>query len=263
MTTISPLTLNDGTTIPPLGLGTYSLDGKAGAESVAAAIRTGYRLIDTALGYGNEDAVGDGIRASGVPRDEIVLTTKLPGDDHGYDATLRSFETSIGNLGLDTVDIYLIHWPEPEKDLFVESWQAMIELQKSGKVRTIGVSNFSADQMLRLERETGVLPALNQIELHVGLPQDDLREFHELKGIVTESYSPLKGRSAIEAEGTLPQIANELGVSWNQVALRWSMQLGTVPIPRSKDAGRQAQNFDVFGFELNDELMYRISNVIL
>ncbi|MFD1715458.1 aldo/keto reductase [Amnibacterium flavum] len=261
--TTPTLPMIDGTSIPTIGLGTYSLDGEDGAAAVAAALRTGYRLIDTALGYGNEDAVGAGIRESGIPRDEIVLTTKLPGDDHGYEATLRSFETSRANLGLDTVDVYLIHWPEPEKDLFVDSWRAMIELQKSGSVRTIGVSNFSAEQILRLEAETGVLPALNQIELHIGLPQDDLRSFHESKGIVTESYSPLKGRAAIEADGTLQRIADEFGVSWNQVALRWSIQLGTVPIPRSKDAARQAQNFDVFGFELNDEQMRRINELYL
>jgi diketogulonate reductase-like aldo/keto reductase len=262
MTDIPTLPLGDGR-IPVIGLGTYGLFGEKGVEQVAAAVRTGYRLLDTAQGYGNEAEVAAGMRVAGVPHDEILVTTKLPNDDHGFDETLASFERSQEALGIDVVDLYLIHWPMPEVDRFVESWKAMIRLRDEGRIRAIGVSNFSADQIDRLERETGELPALNQVELRVGLDQADLRRYHESKGILTESYSPLKHGSSLAEDPVVTRIAEAHGVAWNQVVLRWNLQLGTVVIPRSTDPDRQASNLAVSGFELTDEEMTAISGLRL
>ncbi|HEV7622510.1 MAG TPA: aldo/keto reductase [Amnibacterium sp.] len=258
MTDIPTLPLADDR-IPVVGLGTYGLFQEKGVEQVATAIRAGYRLLDTAQGYGNEEQVAAGMRESGVPREELLVTTKLPNDDHGHDETLASFDRSQAALGVDVVDLYLIHWPMPEVDRFVESWTAMIRLRDEGRIRAIGVSNFSADQIDRLERETAELPALNQVELHVGLDQADLRRYHDAKGIVTESYSPLKHGSALAKDTVVTGIAAAHGVAWNQVVLRWNLQLGTVVIPRSTDAARQASNLAVTGFALTDEEMAAIS----
>ena len=255
---IPTLELRDGGTIPVVGLGTYSLTGRAGAAAVADAVRAGYRLIDSAQGYGNEDAVGDGIRESGVDRREILLTTKLPNGDHGYDAALRSFDRSVAALRMDVVDLYLIHWPMPEQDRYVDTWKAMIRLRDEGRIRSIGVSNFSEQQIERLAAETGETPAVNQIELHVGLDQAALRAFHRERGIVTESYSPLKHGTALQQDPVVQRIAAAHHVAWNQVVLRWNLQLGTVVIPRSKDAGRRASNLGVTGFELTDDEMAAI-----
>ena len=261
VTDIPSLPLLDGNRIPVVGLGTYSLRGDAGADAVAAAIRAGYRLLDSAQGYENEDAVGEGMRRSGVPRNELVLTTKLPNDQHGHDQTLASFEASVAALELDVVDLYLIHWPEPEQDRYVDSWRAMIRLRDEGRIRSIGVSNFSIEQVERLERETGELPAVNQVELRVGLDQAELRAHHAAKGIVIESYSPLKHGTELAQDPVVTRIAEAHGVQWNQVVLRWNLQLGTVVIPRSKDAARQAANLDVVGFELGDDEMAAISGL--
>jgi 2,5-diketo-D-gluconate reductase A len=257
------LALADGTTLPRVGLGTYSLTGDAGAETMAGALLAGYRLLDSAQGYGNEDATGEALRRSGVPRQEVVVTTKLPNGDHGRDATLRSFDASIAALGIETIDLYLIHWPEPEQDRYVDSWRAMIELQQQGRIRSIGVSNFSIEQIERLDRETGVLPTVNQVELHIGLDQAELRAHHRERGIVTESYSPLKHGQALAKDPVLARIAEAHGVAWNQVALRWNLQLDTVVIPRSKDATRQAANLDVFGFTLSPDEMAQIGTIRL
>jgi diketogulonate reductase-like aldo/keto reductase len=245
--------LADGAELPRVGLGTYSLTGEAGAAGMAAALDAGYRLLDSAQGYGNEDATGEAVRRSRVPREDVVVTTKLPNDAHGYDATRASFERSVQALGIDVVDLYLIHWPEPEQDRFVDSWRAMIELREAGRIRSIGVSNFSPEQIDRLERETGVLPVVNQVELHVGLDQADLRAYHRERGIVTESYSPLKHGTALAAHPAVTRIAEAHGVGWNQVVLRWNLQLDTVVIPRSKDDARRAANLDLFGFTLSDD----------
>jgi 2,5-diketo-D-gluconate reductase A len=261
MTDTPWLPLMDGNHLPTVGLGTYSLQGDAGADAVAAAIRAGYRLLDSAQGYENEDAVGEGMRRSGVERSELVVTTKLPDDHHGYDQTLASFDQSVDNLHLDTVDLYLIHWPVPEQDRYVESWRAMIRLREEGRVRSIGVSNFSTEQVDRLERETGELPAVNQVELRVGLTQADLREHHAARGIVVESYSPLKHGSELANDPVITRAAEVHGVQWNQVVLRWNLQLGTVVIPRSKDVARQASNLDLFGFQLDDDEIAAISRL--
>jgi diketogulonate reductase-like aldo/keto reductase len=253
--------LADGAELPRVGLGTYSLTGEAGAAAMADALDAGYRLLDSAQGYGNEDATGEAVRRAGVPRESVVVTTKLPNGAHGYDETRRSFEESVRALGLETVDLYLIHWPMPEQDRYVDSWRAMIELREAGRIRSIGVSNFSADQIDRLERETGVLPVVNQVELHIGLDQAELRAHHRERGIVTESYSPLKHGAALAEDPTLARIASAHGVGWNQVALRWNLQLDTVVIPRSKDAGRRAANLDLFGFTLSDDEMAEVGAI--
>jgi 2,5-diketo-D-gluconate reductase A len=253
--------LADGTMLPRVGLGTYSLTGRQGAADMASALDAGYRLLDSAQGYGNEDATGQAVRDSAVPRDEVVVTTKLPNGSHGFEETKRSFEESVRALGIEVVDLYLIHWPEPEQDRYVDSWRAMIELQQAGRIRSIGVSNFSVEQIERLERETGVLPVVNQVELHLGLDQADLRAFHRERRIVTESYSPLKHGSQLATDPVLRRIGEAHGVAWNQVALRWNLQLDTVVIPRSKDAARRASNLDLFGFSLSDDEMAEVGTI--
>ncbi|MBF4632108.1 aldo/keto reductase [Clavibacter michiganensis subsp. phaseoli] len=253
MTTIPTLELSDGNRIPAIGLGTYGLNDDAGAELVSGAIGAGYRLLDTALNYGNEAAVGDGMRRSGVPREELFLTTKLPGRHHGYDETIASFEESRASLGVDYVDLYLIHWPNPSVDRYVDSWRAFIELKERGLVRSIGVSNFTPAHLTRLQDETGVLPVVNQVELHPTFAQGELRAFHAEHGIVTESWSPLGTREQLMQDPHVVAAAEAHGVTPTQAVLRWHIQSGALPIPRSTDPERQRQNLDVFGFELTEE----------
>ncbi|MHC3814707.1 aldo/keto reductase [Streptomyces sp. DT9] len=251
--------LNDGRTVPSVGLGTWPLDDDAAEVAVAGALGLGYRLVDTALNYGNETGTGRGIARSGVDREDVFVTTKVPGRHHGYEKTLASFEESRRNLGLSYVDLYLIHWPLPRVDLYVDTWKAMIRLREEGLVRSIGVSNFTADHLDRLERETGVLPAVNQIEMHPRLPQEELRAVHAAKGIVTESWSPLgRGRDLLADPGPVA-VARAHGVTPGQAVLRWHTQLGAVPIPKSADPGRQRENLDLFGFELTAGELERIA----
>lgn len=257
--TVPAHSLNDGTTLPAVGLGTGPFDDAEAEEAVAGALERGYRLFDTALNYGNEKGTGRGVLRGGVPREEIVVTTKLPGRHQGYEETLRSFEESRRNLGLDYVDLYLIHWPLPRVDKFVPSWKAMIKLRDEGLVRSIGVSNFTAEHIARLEAETGVLPSVNQIELHPLFPQEELRAVHEAKGIRTQSWSPLgRDGTQLKAPGTVA-IARAHGVTPGQVVLRWHLQLGAVPVPKSGSPERQRENLDLFGFALDPDEMARIS----
>jgi 2,5-diketo-D-gluconate reductase A len=244
-------TLNDGTKIPALGLGTWPMDDAEAERAVATALESGYRLLDTATNYRNETGVGRGVAAAGVPREEIPVTTKLPGRHHGHEETLASFEESRTRLGLEYVDLYLIHWPLPRVDKYVDSWKAMIKLREDGLVRSIGVSNFTPAHIDRLEKETGVLPSVNQIELHPLFPQDELRAFHADKGIVTESWSPLGRGSDLLDDPAVTGVAEAHGVTPGQVILRWHIQLGALPIPKSGDPERQRTNLDVFGFELS------------
>ena len=259
--TIPTKPLNDGHAIPAIGLGTYGLRGTAGVAAVVSALDTGYRLLDTALNYENEREVGEGVRESGVSRADVIVTTKLPGRHHGFDETLASFDVSLRNLGLDYVDLYLIHWPLPRVGKFVDSWRAMIQLRERGLVRSIGVSNFTPDHIRRLIEATDVTPAVNQIELHPRFPQAAQREFHAEHGIVTESWSPLARRKKLTGEPIVLRIAEAHGVTATQVVLRWHIQLGAVPIPKSADEGRQRENFDVFGFELTQDELASISSL--
>ncbi|WP_228989024.1 aldo/keto reductase [Streptomyces sp. DH8] len=252
--------LNDGTHLPAVGFGTYPLDDAAAEEAVAGALRLGYRLIDTAFAYGNETGVGRGLARSGVPREEVRLTTKVPGRHHGYEETLASFEESRARLGVEYVDLYLIHWPLPRIDRYVDTWKAMIRLREDGLVRSIGVSNFTAAHLERLQLETGVLPSVNQIEMHPLLPQEELRAVHAAKGVVTESWSPLaRGREVLE-DPLIRAIAEDHGVTPGQVVLRWHIQLGAVPIPKSADPGRRRENLDLFGFELTAQELTTVSS---
>ncbi|MCX4680357.1 aldo/keto reductase [Streptomyces sp. NBC_01433] len=251
--------LDDGRAIPAVGLGTWPLDDDAAEKAVAGALGLGYRLVDTAMNYRNETGTGRGIARSGVPREDVFVTTKVPGRHHGYEETLASFEESRRALGVEYVDLYLIHWPLPRVDKYVDTWRAMIKLREDGLVRSIGVSNFTAAHLDRLERETGVLPAVNQIEMHPLLVQDELRAVHTAKGIVTESWSPLaRGRDVLDAPETVA-VAAAHGVTPGQVVLRWHTQLGAVPIPKSADPGRQRENLDLSGFELTPREMARIA----
>lgn len=250
MSTSPAHTLNDGHPLPGIGFGTYPMKGQEATDAVASALDIGYRLIDTAVNYGNEDAVGRAIAETDVPRNEIVVTTKLPGRHHGYDETLRSFDESCAALGVETLDLYLIHWPNPSAGRYAESWKAMVQLQKEHRVRSIGVSNFTREFIERLGAETGVLPAVNQVELHPYFPQEALLAFHAQHGIVTEAWSPLGKRAAPYQEAVIGNIAAAHGISASQVVLRWHQQRGVVPIPKSANRDRQLANFRIPPVEL-------------
>lgn len=260
MSDIPTYTLNDGMVIPALGLGTWPMDDALAEQAVRGALGLGYRLVDTAANYGNETGVGRGLAGSGVPREEVVVTTKLPGRHHGYEETLASFEESRRRLGVEYVDLYLIHWPNPRVEKYVDSWRAMIKLREDGLVRSIGVSNFTPEHIRRLEKETGVLPSVNQIELHPLFPQPELRRFHADRGIVTESWSPLGRGSHLLDDPRIADLARKYGVSPGQVVLRWHVQLGALPVPKSADHERQRDNLDVFGFELDAEEMAAVGH---
>ena len=246
-------TLNDGRAIPAIGFGTYPLSGEEGTTAVVSAIEAGYRLIDTAVNYENEREVGEAIRRSGIARDELFVTSKLPGRHHAYDDAIRSTHESLERLGLEHLDLHLIHWPNPSVGKYAEAWRALVDLREQGLVRSIGVSNFTEAHLDRIITETGVTPAVNQLELHPGFPQEDMRAVDEARGIVTESWSPLGKRQAKYADAAVSGPAERLGVTPGQVILRWQLQVGALPIPKSADPGRQRQNLDVFGFELTDD----------
>lgn len=258
---VPTLTLNDGSTIPTLGLGTYGLNGAAGAESVAHAIGLGYRLIDTAYSYGNEDAVGEGIRKSGIDPAELVVTSKVPNGHHGRRPTLEAFEQTMNRLGLETLDLYLIHWPEPRDGLYVETWQTLVELQQQGRVRSIGVSNFDAKQLDDVIAATGVTPAVNQVPVSLLHPNSEAQATDAARGVLTESYSPLKFGDRVAQHPAFARIARDHGVTTNQLVLRWHIQSGNVPIPRSRSAEHQAENFDVFGFELSPDELAKLDSI--
>ncbi len=254
MVAIPTVTLNDGATFPELGLGTYNLRGEDGTAAIVSAIENGYRLLDSAVNYENEAEVGEAVRRSGI-RDELIVTTKIPGRDHGYDEAIRSAEGSLERLGLDRIDLYLIHWPNPSVDRYVDTFRAMIALREEGRVGSVGVSNFTEPMLTRLIDETGVVPAVNQVELHPYFPQAALRAFHAEHGIRTESWSPLARRSELLREPVIVELAERHGVTPTQVVLRWHTLLGSTPIPKSADPARQIENADVFGIGLSlDEI---------
>ena len=243
------LRLNDGHEIPQLGFGVWQIENKEAPKVVVSAIDAGFRLIDTATNYGNEAGVGEAVRLSPVARSELYVTTKLWNDSHGYAPTLRAFEASAQRLGLNVIDLYLIHWPCPQTDAYVETWRAFVELQRMGRVRSIGVSNFTAENLKRLIGETGVVPAVNQIEVHPSYQQLHMREIHRSLGILTQSWSPL-GQGKCLRSPVLEGIANRCGRTGAQVVLRWHIESGLIAIPKSGSSARIAENINLFDFEL-------------
>jgi 2,5-diketo-D-gluconate reductase A len=244
------LPLRDGRSIPQLGLGVYKVDDAKAESLVAGAIELGYRHIDTAALYENERGVGEGMRASGLAREDLFVTTKVWNDRHGYDETQRAFDESIDKLGLDYVDLYLIHWPAPRQDKYVEAWRALVKLQEEGRVRSIGVSNFKPHHIKRLADASDALPVINQVELHPWLPQSEVREFDASLDILTEAWSPLARGRVLDNE-ILDGIADKHGKTPAQVVLRWHIELGVVVIPKSNSLSRVEENSQVFDFELD------------
>jgi len=259
MPTIPTITLNDGAEFPELGLGTYSLRGEDGIAAIVAATESGYRLLDTAVNYENEHEVGEAVRRTSVDRDDLIVTSKIPGRHHGHDEAIASIEASLRELGLDRIDLELIHWPNPSVGKYVDTWRGMIAARERGLVRSIGVSNFTEAMLTELIDATGVTPAVNQVELHPYFPQAALRAFHAEHGIRTESWSPLAKRTELLTEQIVQELAVVHDVTPTQVVLRWHVQLGSTPIPKSADPDRQRENADVFGFALTDDQVAAIS----
>jgi 2,5-diketo-D-gluconate reductase A len=259
--TLSPLiTLNDGHRIPQLGLGTWPLDDEQVAAAVVHAMEAGYRHIDTAVKYGNEEGVGNGIRASGVDRGDVFVTTKLDGQFQGQDRAVAGLEGSLKRLGLDYVDLLLIHWPLPQRDEFVSTWKTFERLQAEGKARSIGVSNFKPAHLERLMAETEVVPAVNQIQLSPAITRTAEREFNTKHGIITESYSPLGGSGAsLLGAPLLAQLGEKYDKTPGQLVLRWHIQQGLVVIPKSGDPDRMRENLDVFDFALDPQDLAEIA----
>lgn len=251
-------TLSDGLNIPQLGLGVFQTPPDLTAGVVKTALAAGYRHIDTAAVYVNESGVGEGLRQSELPREEVFITTKLWNADQGLDATRKAFDHSVKRLGVDYLDLYLIHWPSPRRDLYVESWRALSRLREEGRVRSIGVSNFNADQLKRIVDETGVVPVLNQIELHPRFQQRALIETHRALGIATESWSPL-GQGKELNDPVIGAIAARLGRTPAQVIIRWHLDSGLIVIPKSVTPHRIAENFNVFDFTLSGADMAAIA----
>lgn len=258
MTAVPNLSLSAGTTsidIPQLGFGVWQVPEDEVVAAVSTAIEVGYRSIDTARLYGNEKGTGEAIAKSAVPREELFVTTKVWNDDQGFDRTIAAFDASMKRLGLDTLDLFLIHWPAPEQDTYVDTWKALLRLREEGRVRAVGVCNFEVDHLQRLKDETGEFPAINQVELHPYLQQEELRAFHAANGILTEAWSPLASGGDVLSDETIARVAAKHGVTPAQAILRWHLDIGNVVIPKSVTPSRIAENFDLFGFALDaDEL---------
>lgn len=246
------LTLNDGQSVPAIGFGTYPLRGDDGVEAMVQALESGYRLLDTAVNYGNEEEVGEAVRRSGLARKDVQVTSKIPGRHHEYDKAIGSVEESLRRLRFDYLDQVLIHWPNPRVGKYVEAWRALVELRERGLVRSVGVSNFTEKHLHEVIEDTGVTPALNQVELHPYFPQQEMVRVHADLGIQTEAWSPLGKRSAPFAEPPVAAPAERYGVTPAQVIVRWHLQRRSLPLPKSATPQRQRQNLDVFGFELTD-----------
>jgi 2,5-diketo-D-gluconate reductase A len=260
-TTIPALTLNDGHSIPQLGLGTWPMGDAEAAEAVSTALEIGYRHVDTAAKYENEVGVGRGLAASGLPRAELYVATKLRGSEQGYESTKAALGRSLQRLGLDYVDLYLIHWPLPRLDEYVGSYRAMVELKEQGLIRSVGVSNFKRAHLQRLIDEVGVVPAVNQIQLSPALARRKIRVFHDELGVVTQAWSPLGRQQRQVDDPVVGALAEEYGRTPAQIMLRWEVQQGIVTIPKSTDPERQRSNASVFDFELHDEAMARLATL--
>lgn len=257
--TVPDVTLNNGVAMPQLGFGVWQVADETAEKAVTIALNVGYRSIDTAKLYYNEEGVGRAIRASGLPREELFITTKLWNDEHAYDRALRAFDDSLTKLGLDYLDLYLIHWPVPDQGLYVEAWKALEAIYVSGRVRAIGVSNFTVRNLDLLLAETQTVPAVNQIELHPRLAQPELRAYHARHGIATEAWSPLGSGKGLLDDQILAVLAAKHGKSPAQVVLRWHIQLGNIAIPKSVTPARIAENIDIFDFELDADDMDAIN----
>ncbi|OAN77982.1 oxidoreductase [Jannaschia sp. EhC01] len=260
MTDIPRIPLRDGTQIPQLGFGIWQVPQDIAGEAVRSALEIGYRMIDGAYLYMNEAGLGEGLRASGVPRDEVFITTKVWNNEQGRAKARASIERSLKTIGVEQLDLVLIHWPVPSQDLYLETWQAFIEMRDEGLMRSIGTSNFNADHLERIIAETGEAPVLNQIELNPELQQPEMRAFHAAHGIVTQAWTPLGNGRSFEAE-PITKAAARTGKSPAQVILRWHIQLGNAVIPRSVKPHRQAENLDVFDFTLTEAEMADIAGL--
>ncbi|MDP8917424.1 MAG: aldo/keto reductase, partial [Pseudomonadota bacterium] len=250
MSAIPTIRLNDGNAMPQFGYGVWRVTNEEAATAVGEAIKAGYRSVDTAAIYGNEEGVGEAIRSAAIPRDELFITTKVWNNNHGYDNTLRAFDESLGRLQIDSVDLYLIHWPVAGSDAYRDTWRALIKLKQDGRAKSIGVSNFMVEHLQRLIDETGVTPAVNQIELHPRFQQTELRAFHAANGIATESWSPL-GQGSLVTDETLAGIGRKYGKTPAQVILRWHLDNGLIVIPKSVTPSRIRENIAVFDFKLD------------
>lgn len=260
--TIAPLIeLNDGHKIPQLGLGTWPLNDVQVADAVVEAVSHGYRHVDTAKKYGNEKGVGNGIRACGVNREELFITTKLDGEFQGSGKAVAGLDGSLERLGLEYVDLLLIHWPLPRRGEFVSTWKTFEELQASGKARSIGVSNFKPSHLDQLFRETDIVPAVNQIQVSPSIPRPAARAFNEANGIITESYSPLGASSDLLNAPVLAGIGNKYGKTPGQVVLRWHIQQGLVAIPKTANPQRMKENLDIFDFELDHDDLTKLQTL--
>ncbi|MDT2662255.1 aldo/keto reductase [Enterococcus hulanensis] len=253
------ITMNDGHQIPAIGLGTYQIRGGAGLDQVLTAIQDGYRLLDTTTNYDSEGIVGEAIRRSGIPRSEFFVTTKLPGKYHHYEDALMMIQESLFRMGLDYFDLYLIHWPLPKRGLYVEAWQALVTAQKLGLIRSIGVSNFEPEHLDKIIEETGVSPAINQIELHPYWVQERMVKANEERGIISEAWSPLGRGSDALKEAVITELAEKYEKNPAQIILRWHTQRGIIPIPKSRNLLHQRENLDIYDFELTQTEIERIN----
>ncbi|MEC5273043.1 aldo/keto reductase [Caldifermentibacillus hisashii] len=261
MNQVPEITLNDGLTLPVIGLGTYKLKGSMGVNAITNAINIGYRLIDSAYNYENEGTVGEAVRRSSVPRQDLLITSKLPGRYQSYELAITAIQESLYRAHLDYYDLYLIHWPNPKQDKYVEAWQALIDAKKWGFIRSIGVCNFLPEHLERLEKETGVKPSINQIELHPFFNQEQQRKYHQEHHIITESWSPLGRANAVLENETIKEIANRHQKTVSQIILRWHYQLGAISIPKSASPERQLENFSIFDFSLDESEMKMINGL--
>lgn len=250
MTEVQSVTLNDGFEMPAIGLGTFQVRGGQGVNQILAAIKDGYRSLDTATNYDNEGAVGEAIRRSGLPRSAFFVTSKLPGKYHQYADATMAIQESLYRMGLDYFDLFLIHWPLPKRDHYVEAWQAMIDAQTRGLIRSIGVSNFEPEHLDRLIKETGITPAVNQLEVHPYWTQERMVAEDQKRGIVTEAWSPLGRGSAALKEPLIQKLAQKYGKNVGQIVLRWHTQRGIVPIPKASNLVHQRGNLEIFDFSL-------------
>jgi 2,5-diketo-D-gluconate reductase A len=259
MTQVPNIRLNNGVEIPQFGFGVFQVPAEDTAETVRAAFDAGYRHIDTAQMYGNEEGVGQALAESGLSRDEVFITTKLNNDGHGFDTALKKLDESLAKLRTDHVDLYLIHWPRPREDRYVETWKGLEKALADGKARSIGVSNFTIANLERLAKETDTVPAVNQIELHPHLVQRELRNYHVEHGIATEAWSPIAQGGELLTDGVLKELAEKYGKTPAQVVLRWHIQLGNIVFPKSMKPERMRENIDVFDFDLSNDDMDAVS----